>query len=68
MNRKHSYRLPVRPDVETVTYRRPPTASELRLGYGATHYREFDLAECCFPGTRILKQWFKASDGLRYYR
>lgn len=62
-------RLPVRADVETVEYHRPPTASEIRFGHGATHYRDFPLADCTHAGTRILKQWFiAADDGLRYYR
>jgi hypothetical protein len=65
---KQRYRLPVRDDVTTLTYHRPPTESELRFGYGATHYRDFTVEECCWPGTRFLKSWFKADDGLRYYR
>ncbi len=60
--------LPVRDDVGRVTYHRPPTRGEISRGYGAVHYLEFSINECCFPGTRILKQWFKADDGLRYYR
>lgn len=61
-------RLPVRDEVTTVTYHRPPTPGEVRFGEGATHYRDFDVEECCHPGTRILKRWFVADDGLRYYR
>ena len=61
--------LPVREDVETVTYHRQPTQAEIRFGHGATHYRDFDAVECCHAGTRILKRWFISSDdGLRYYR
>lgn len=60
--------LPVRPDVTSVTYHRNPTPWEIRFGYGCMHYREFTLAECCHPGTRQLKKWFVADDGLRYYR
>ena len=61
--------LPVRDDVQTVTYRRNPTQSEIRFGHGATHYRDFPVAECCHEGTRTPKKWFVASDdGLRYYR
>lgn len=60
--------LPIRDDVETVTYHRPPTASEIRFGHGATHYRNFTPEECCHAGTRFLKAWFVADDGLRYYR
>lgn len=60
--------LPVRDDVTEVTYHRPPTPAELRFGEGATHYRDFPVEVCCHPGTRYLKRWFKADDGLRYYR
>lgn len=61
--------LEVRKDVETVTYRRPPTKFEIRFGHGATHYRNFAVEDCCKNGTRVLKKWFKAEDdGLRYYR
>lgn len=62
------HRLPVRDEVTTVTYHRSPTPGEVRFGEGATHYRDFDVEECCHPGTRILKRWFVADDGLRYYR
>lgn len=63
------YRLPVRDDVTEITYHRPPTPYEIKLGYGATHYRIFPVAHCCWPGTRIMKKWFKSvDDGLRYYR
>lgn len=61
-------RLPVRDDVTEADYHRPPTKAEMNFGHGATHYRTFPLEECCYPGTRILKAWFVADDGLRYYR
>lgn len=63
-----AHRLPVRPEVEVVTYHRPPTPGEARRGYGATHYRDFPVSEVCHEGTRVLKRWFRADDGLRYYR
>lgn len=69
MPSKLSHRLPIRDDVTAITYHRPPTASEVRFGHGATHYRDFAPEECCHKGTRILKRWFVArDDGLRYYR
>jgi hypothetical protein len=70
MPRKPDFRgrLPVRADVTTITLHRNPTPSEVRFGHGATHYREFTVAECCHKGTRFLKRWIKADDGLRYYR
>jgi hypothetical protein len=61
-------RLSIRNGVQTLTYRRPPTSSEIRFGHGATHYRDFNPDECCHSGTRIPKRWFVADDGLRYYR
>jgi len=61
------FTIPVRDDVTEVTYHRNPTPSELRQGYGAIHYRTFPVEECTLPG-RILKSWFVADDGLRYYR
>lgn len=51
-----------------VTYHRNPTQSEIKFGYGATHYRDFELADCLTDDGR-LKKWFVAKDdGLRYYR
>ena len=62
-------RLPVRDDVEIVEYHRSPTQSEIRFGYGATHYCNFTIEECCHKGTRFLKKWIKSPyDGLRYFR
>ena len=60
--------LPVRDDVKTVTFHRNPTDSEIQFGYGAIHYRDFDVKEVCHAGTRVLRKWIKADDGLRYYR
>lgn len=63
-------KLPLRNDVDTVEYHRPPTRAEIKQGYGATHYRDFTIDECCnvFEGNYYLKRWFVAADGLRYYR
>ena len=69
MSSKLAGRLPVRPEVTEAQYHRPPTKGEIKFGEGATHYRTFDLEDCCHRGTRILKRWFVAKDdGLRYYR
>ena len=52
---------------DTITAHRNPTTSEIRRGYCAIHYRDFDVADWIKPnGT--LKTWIKADDGLRYYR
>lgn len=61
-------RLPVRDDVESVTYHRDPSPAEIRFGHGATHYAEFTVEEAAFPGTRILRKWFRDSDGVRWNR
>jgi hypothetical protein len=51
----------------TITAHRKPTRAETNLGYGAIHYRDFDVSEWLKPdGT--LKKWIVADDGLRYYR
>lgn len=61
--------MPVRDDVEFITYHRPPTEGEIRFGYGATHYADFTIEECCHKGTLIPKKWIVSQhDGLRYYR
>lgn len=63
-------RLPLRDDVEVLTYHRKPTPHELKQGYGATHCRSFRAWECCYcvAGEWYPKAWFVADDGLRYYR
>lgn len=60
-------KLSVRDEITQLEYHRNPTPSELKFGYGATHYKSFLIKECCKPG-RVPKQWFTAEDGLRYYR
>ena len=62
--------LPIRDDVKILTYYRPPTHTEVMLGYDAIHYRDFKPEECCHSkdGKWYPKKWFKADDGLRYYR
>ena len=61
--------LPLRDDVETVTYHRPPTKAEINIGFGSLHYADFSTEDCCHKGTRIPKKWFISQyDGLRYYK
>ncbi len=51
-----------------ITYHRPPTSGEIKFGYGATHYRDFERSQCS-KDDGTLKKWFTApDDGLRYYR
>jgi hypothetical protein len=60
--------LPVRVEVERLTYYRSATPGEVEAGNGCTHYRDFTIEEACHPGTRLPKKWLVADDGLRYYR
>jgi len=54
---------------QTIEARRQPTASEIRFGYGATHYAEFNLNDFIDQKTGRLKKWIKShTDNLRYYR
>lgn len=54
-----------------VEYHRPPTKSELRFGYGATHYRDFCIEQVLKTdsfGLKRFKRWFVSKDDkLRYY-
>lgn len=61
------YAMPWNGINQTIKAHRKPTPVEIRRGYGAAHYRDFDVAEWLKPnGT--LKAWILADDGLRYYR
>ncbi len=52
---------------KTIKYWRNPTKEEIKFGYGALHYREFNF-ENCFDAYGNLKLRIKASDdGLIYY-
>ena len=51
-----------------ITYHRNPTPSEIRFGHGATHYKDFILADVIKQCGNV-KQWIVCPhDGLRYYR
>ena len=50
-----------------ITCHRPPTPGEIKLGYGATHYRDFTISEIGINKNGQLKRWFIADDGIRYY-
>jgi len=51
---------------QLITAHRGPTESELKFGYGATHYRDFTVGEIGINKQGKLKKWFVADDGLRY--
>lgn len=67
-------RLPLNEDAlkkGQITYHRKPTASEIKFGYGATHYADFDVEDCCeqYLGAFYPKNvYVSPQDGLRYYR
>ena len=53
--------------LESITGHRNPTPYEIRYGYGATHYRDFEPSVWLSP-FGYIKNWILADDGLRYYR
>jgi hypothetical protein len=51
---------------EAIRCNRPPNAYELKMGYGATHYRTFMKSDIT-NSKGELKKWFKCpNDGLNY--
>lgn len=53
---------------QTIEYWRKPTKAEIKFGYGATHYRNFDF-DMCFDENGYLQQRIKATnDRLKYHR
>ena len=50
-----------------VTYHRNPTRAEIAFGYGAIHYRDFEMADVLNDEGRIKKWLVAPDDGLRYY-
>ena len=59
-------RLKVRDEITEVTYHRNPTIGEIKFGYGAIHYRDFDLKDC-IDKEGYVKMIFKSKDdGLIY--
>ena len=54
--------------IETITAWRKPTPYEIKLGYGAPHYRDFDVMQWVTDNGHTFKGSIKADDGLRYYR
>ena len=52
-----------------VTGHRQPTRAEINRGYGAIHYKDFDISLWFRKGGMGLKKWIECPhDGLRYYR
>ena len=52
---------------KTLTFWRNPTKEEIKFGYGAIHYRDFNFDECV-DINGFIKPFIKASnDSLKYY-
>lgn len=50
------------------TYSRKPTASEIKFGHGATHYKDFDESICRKADGSLKKRLKCPLDGLIYTR
>lgn len=60
--------LPLHEGITELTYHRKPTKGEIKFGYGATHYRDFDVTECLKKDGDIKKRIKGKDDGLIYTR
>jgi hypothetical protein len=49
-----------------IEYHRNPTASEIKFGHGATHYKDFKESECSKADGTIKKRLKCPIDGLIY--
>ena len=49
-----------------IEYHRKPTQSEIKRGYGATHYQQFQPSNYINPKTGLIKGRIKGIDGLIY--
>ena len=58
--------LEVSKDVSIIIYSREPTSTEIKLGYGAIHYRDFEIAECFDVNGNFKRQIIASDDKLRY--
>jgi hypothetical protein len=58
--------LEVSKKVTVITYVRKPTKTEIKLGYGAIHYRDFEIAECFDVHGNFKRQIIALNDGLKY--
>jgi len=54
-------------EVAFFTYWRRPTKEEIKFGYGATHYRDFDVNECFNDDGTFKLSLIGKDDGLKYY-
>lgn len=68
MKTKKQKLLPRQPLPETIEYHRQPTPSEIRFGYGALHYRDFEKEDYLKKDGTIKKRIKAKDDGLIYTR
>jgi len=52
---------------QPIVVHRPPTKSEIKFGYGATHYKDYNLSAILNKMGNIKKWFIALDDGLRYY-
>lgn len=61
-------RITLQKGITEIEYHRKPTASEIKFGEGATHYKDFNL-DACMKDNGDYKEWLICPiDKLRYYR
>lgn len=56
----------VRREVKTITFHRKPTSWEIKFGYGAMHFREFEISELLDENGFIKNRIRAKNDGLVY--
>ena len=61
MELKYNYK------VAFISYWRRPTKEEIKFGYGATHFRDFDVNECFNDDGTFKLSFICKDDGLKYY-
>lgn len=59
-------KLPVNKNTKRIAYHRNPTAAEIKFGYGALHYKDFEVGQCLHMNGIIKKTVKCKTDGLVY--
>jgi len=52
--------------MKTITLHRKPTESEVKFGYGATHFKDFPVSEVSHPNGKFKRTHRCKEDGLVY--
>lgn len=55
-------------DNTSIEYHRNPTEFEIKMGYGATHYKNFDITYCGNGKDKFKRMVICPITGLKYYR